>query len=166
MTAWVEPIASTGTGEAARTSVVASAGIREARAAAWDDEIAGQCRLVEASAPTVLRQHHWRPHYLGTDGLGCWEKRAGRERGLAFVHSIAREADGNAWAHLSLSRRDHCLPTWDQARDTWRLIYPALYGVIVIPPASHHVDLAEVLHVWGNLSAPAVPDFTHGLGTI
>jgi hypothetical protein len=58
------------------------------------------------------------------------------------------------------------MPTWGQARDVWRLLYPTVLGVIVIPPEDRHINLAEVAHVWGNLDRPAVPDFTHGMGTI
>jgi hypothetical protein len=85
---------------------------------------------------------------------------------MRMIHSIAREEDGHVWAHVSVSRRDGVMPTWDQARDVWRLIYPTVLGVVVVPPEDKHVDLAEVAHVWGNLDVPALPDFTHGLGTI
>jgi hypothetical protein len=128
-----------------------------------DDETRGLIRLVERGVTPSLKAAGWRCLYPGEDGLGCW---AHLRRGLRLIHSVARELDGDCWAHVSVSSRSGFMPSWGQTRDCWRLIYPNLAGVIVIPATDKHVNLAEVAHVWGNLTRPAVPDFTHGLGTI
>jgi hypothetical protein len=133
------------------------------RAEGQDDETVGYVRLARRFAIPRLARGRWQLRYDGADGLGCYDL---PRKGLRAIHSIAREQDGDVWAHVSVSRRDRCLPTWEQTRDIWRLIYPAVAGVIVIPAETSHVNMAEVMHIWGNLSRPAVPDFTRGHGTI
>ena len=54
------------------------------------------------------------------------------------------------------------MPTWEHTRDAWRLLYPDIAGVVVVPPKSKHVNIAEVAHVWGCLTKLTVPDFTQG----
>ncbi len=138
------------------------AAVAAARAAAWDEGVAAAavaCRPVLAAR---LVEARWTLAAAAADGLGCWVL---RRRGLRLIHSLSRE-DGAVWAHVSLSRADRVMPAWEQVRDVWRLLYPETAGVVVIPPAASHVDHAEVAHVWGNLDRPAVPDFSHGLGTI
>lgn len=133
-----------------------------AREAAWDEGVAA---AVEASRPALaarLVEARWTLASAAADGLGCWVL---RRRGLRLIHSLSRE-DGALWAHVSLSRADRVMPSWEQVRDVWRLLYPETAGVVVIPPAASHVSRAEVAHVWGNLERPAVTDFSHGLGTI
>lgn len=132
-----------------------------------DDETRGLISLAKVIVIPRLQAARWELRFEGADGLGCWDFCWDLPRkGLRLIHSIAREEDGFPWAHVSVSRRSQVMPTWEQTRDVWRLIYPDVTGVVVIPPATQHVNLAEVSHVWGNLSQPAVPDFTHGLGSI
>lgn len=131
--------------------------------ATQDDETRGQITLLRLTAVPRMESLGWVLRMDGADGLGCWDR---PKRGLRLIHSLAREGDGNVWGHVSVSRRDRVMPTWEQTADVWRLVYADVYGVIVVAPDSHHVNIAEVAHVWGNLSAPTVPDFTHGLGTI
>lgn len=128
-----------------------------------DDETRALVALLRPYAHDRLARAGWVLRADGEDGLGLFDQ---PKRGLRLIHSIARELDGDAWAHVSVSRRDRALPTWEQTRDVWWMIYPDALGVIVVAPESKHVNIAEVTHVWGNLSRPAVPDFTHGLGTI
>jgi hypothetical protein len=136
----------------------------ELQKAGQDDETAGLIALTERRCVPILRANRWECRFPGADGLGCWDRRG--KFGMRLIHSIARETDGDVWSHLSLSRSDGVMPTWEQTRDVWRLLFDQIAGVIVIPPASSHVSIAEVAHVWGNLSRPTVPDFTHGLPTI
>lgn len=105
----------------------------------------------------------WRCRVEGEDGLGIFDH---PRANLRFVHSVATELDGETWAHVSVSRRDQKMPTWEQLRDTWRLIYPDVLAVVVIPPEDKHVNLAEVAHAWGCLTKQVLPDFTHNLGSI
>lgn len=92
-------------------------------------------------------------------GAGVWDHR----RGVRIIHSAHREADGKVWGHVSVSARDHTLPGWYEVRDCQRLLYPGDAGLIVVPPVSEHVDIAEVAHVWTCLEGPVTPDFRrHG----
>ena len=133
-----------------------------ARSAAFDAGVAERLDASVATLASRLAGAGWIQLYPGADGLGAWLL---RKRGLRLIHSLARE-DGDIWAHVSLSRADRVMPTWEQIRDAWRLLYPETAGVVVIPAATSHVNLGEVAHVWGNLDRPAVPEFSHGLGTI
>lgn len=115
-------------------------------------------------AAARLKRHHWKLVTRAADGLGAWEHRA---RQLGLIHSIAIEQDNELWEHISVSRFDGTLPTWEQVRDTFHTIAgPQALGIIVIPPKAEHVNLAEVAHVWRCLTRRPIPDFTRGLGTI
>ena len=117
-------------------------------------------RAVEAR----LKRYRWVCAQPGADGLGAWRHRARR---LALIHSVAVEQDHQVWEHLSLSRDDGAMPSWEQVRDVFREVCgPDALGIIVVPPKSEHVDIAEVAHVWRCLTRRPIPDFTHGLKTI
>jgi hypothetical protein len=105
----------------------------------------------------------YRRRYDGEDGAGCWDQ---PHYGLRVIHSVVRETDGQVWGHVSLSRRDGRLPSWEETRDAHRLLYPTRPGLVIIPPEAEHVDLGEVTHTWTCLTATPVPDFTRGLGVI
>lgn len=137
------------------------AAIERQRAESQTEETRGLIGLAQAHIlPTVVAQG-WVCRYVGEDGLGCFDRGS-----LRFIHSIAQEEDGRAWAHASLSRRDKSMPEWSQVRDLWWLLYPDVVGIIVVAPRTEHVNKAEVAHVWGCLTERIVPDFTHGLGSI
>lgn len=89
-------------------------------------------------------------------GLGSWQH---YDKGVRLLHSVMRQPDGKLWSHMSLSRSDHQLPSWEQLRDTHWLLYPSLNGVVVCAPASQHYSLAEVMHMWTCLDGSPVPDF-------
>lgn len=113
-------------------------------------------RIAEAR----LKRHRWRLVTPGADGLGAWEHRA---RGLGLIHSVSFERDGLMWEHISVSRFDDSMPSWEQVRDTFREVAgDTALGIIVVPPKSEHVNLAEVAHVWHCLSKRPIPDFTRG----
>lgn len=112
----------------------------------------------------TLQQRGWVLRVPGADGLGCLDH---PRRNLRVIHSVCREADSRIWAHVSISRRDRQMPTWEQTRDVFREVMgDTALGVIVVPPASEHVNLAEIAHVWACLDERPIPDFTRGTGTI
>lgn len=121
--------------------------------------------MIEPDRVTArLNRRGWRQVQPGADGLGAW--RHGPRR-LGLIHSLALEGDGEVWEHVSLSRRDGTLPTWEQVRDGFHDVAgDEATGVVVIPPKAKHVNLAEVAHVWRCLSRDVLPDFTHGTGSI
>jgi hypothetical protein len=113
-------------------------------------------RAVEAR----LTWHHWKQVRRGADGAGSWRHGA---RGLAVIHSISVELDGELWEHVSVSRKDGRMPSWEQTRDVFRQVCgDDALGIIVVPPKSEHVDIAEVSHVWRCLSRRPIPDFARG----
>jgi hypothetical protein len=124
-------------------------------AAVVDDEIVKLAEADEAGQAARLTAAGFRLREAGTEGAGIWDHR----RGIRIIHSIAREADGHAWAHVSVSHKSGTLPGWYEVRDAQRLLYPDRPGVVVVAAAGEHVDLAEVAHVWTCLTARTVPDF-------
>ena len=107
-----------------------------------------------------LKRHGWKQMEIGADGLGAWKH---GPRGLGMIQSVGVEQDGMLWEHVSVSRSDGELPSWEQVRDTFHDVCgPNALGIIVVPPKSEHVDIAEVAHVWRCLTRRPIPDFTRG----
>lgn len=129
-----------------------------------DDEVRGYIELMRKPVSLRLHDFGWTCRYEGEDGIGCWDHIGNPQ--IRMIHSAAREDDGQVWSHVSLSRKDGIYPTWEQQRDVFRLIHPDQPGVIVVSPASEHVNIAEVAHVWCCLTQRTVPDFSSGTGTI
>lgn len=144
---------------------MSDARVAAAQEASQDDETRGFVRLAKRDALPRLVRARWVLRYEGEDGIGCLDL-VGGKFALRLIHSIAREDDGEVWAHVSLSRRDRIMPTWEQTRDAWWAVYDQTPGVVVVAPRTEHVNIAEVAHVWGCLTRRTVPDFSHGLGTI
>ncbi len=123
-------------------------------------------RNVLSVTPTLarLKRRGWKQIKAGADGLGAW--RHGPRR-LHLIHSDALEDDGQLWEHVSFSRDDETMPTWEQTRDAFRDVAgDDATGIVVIPPKSKHVNISEVAHVWRCLTRDVLPDFTHGTGSI
>jgi hypothetical protein len=81
--------------------------------------------------------------------------------------SAASYGDGKPWLHVSVSRRNHKLPSWTvlcEIKDLF--IGPERTALQVFPPQSKHVSMAEVLHLWHCLDGDVTPDFTAGGQTI
>lgn len=120
-------------------------------------------RVVIHAGGARLQKAGFRQVVAGEDGLGMWDN---TRSGLRIIHSMAWELDGEVWSHVSISNRSGYMPSWGQTRDAWRLIHPDKVGVIVVPPKSEHVNIAEVAHVWGSITGRTTPDFTRGTGMI
>ena len=100
----------------------------------------------------------------------------GRVSNLHVILTAARELDGKVWVHLSLSviavkpitRSEYVvLPNWG----TITLARNAFFGpeskaLMVVAPATEHVNLEEVHHLWHCPEGDGLPDFTRGSGTI
>lgn len=78
--------------------------------------------------------------------------------------SVSLERDGRWWLHLSVSRADERLPTWEEllyVRDI--LAGPEATAYQILPPRSQHVNVHDFcLHLWVCLDGPVTPDFTRG----
>jgi hypothetical protein len=138
--------------------------LQEKIAASWDEQCAA---LRDGDAGDQAKRLHsagWRIIEENMDGIGHWRHR-GRRAGL--IHSLARESDGQVWAHVSVSHADNTMPGWYEVRDAGWALYPARFGIIVVAPQDRHVNIANVAHIWYCLTSDAVPpDFSHGLGSI
>jgi hypothetical protein len=141
--------------DASRQAAMATPEFAAMMAAAVDDEVVRLAQADEPAQVARLTAAGFRLREAGTEGAGIWNHR----RGVRIMHSIAREADGQAWAHVSVSHKSGALPGWYEVRDAQQLLYPDRPGVVVVAAAGEHVDLAEVAHVWTCLTARTVPDF-------
>jgi hypothetical protein len=112
---------------------------------------------------TVRERRQWQMRVAGADGLGLFDN---PKLGLRVIHSIARQG-GQIWLHVSVSRRDRSLPTWEQLRLVKdRFIGQDRTALQVLPPEDKYVNKAEVLHLWCCLDGDVTPDFTAGTGSI
>lgn len=130
---------------------------------AGDTEVMDMIAADKPAQVARLEAQHWRQRSTANDGLGTWDQ---PQWGLRIMHSVARELDDQAWAHVSVSRRDLAFPSWAEVRDAQWLLYPGRAGVIVVAAQDKHVNQREVAHVWCCLTRDAVPDFTRGMGSI
>lgn len=137
----------------------------QAHVAQYHDEECQRIKMGDALPQCRrLADDGWQLAEQNLDGLGTWDN---HRRGLRMIHSVCRELDGQVWAHVSLSRQPGTtMPSWGEVRSAGQLLYPEDFGVIVVAPLATHVNIAEVAHVWYCLTRPAVPDFTHGMGSI
>lgn len=130
--------------------------------AAMDDEVRLAIDLAAVGQIARLRQAGYRLNMPGDDGLGMWD----HPRGERIVHSVSREADGEIWAHTSLSYRARTMPGWYELRDVQWLLYPERTALVIIAPQDEHYSVSEVAHAWTCLSRDdVVPDFRK-MGTI
>lgn len=101
-----------------------------------------------------------RPH--GPDG---WSYLHRREDSSVIVSCAPH--DEHEWVHASIAHPDR-MPSYDDLK----LLHAAVFGdgwaYQVFAPPSDHVNIHQhALHLWGRLDGkPALPDFTHGLGSI
>lgn len=116
----------------------------------------------------------WRVIQISEDGAAYGHQQADGKC-LVVILSACVEDDGNAWAHLSLSKRTsgrskyrRMLPSWEELK----YVKDAFAGrdrccVQVLPAEKDFINLGEVLHLWWRLDGVSVvPDFTSGTGSI
>ena len=86
---------------------------------------------------------------------------------LRVICSVAREADGKRWLHVSLSRA-HKVPFWADVRRVKDLfIGPDRKAIQVLPRAAEYVNIhPHTLHLFCCLEGDTLPDFTHGTGSL
>lgn len=87
-----------------------------------------------------------------------------RHRRLTVIFSVERERDGRRWVHVSVSRTDRFLPTWEDLKHVkaWTIGADKL-AIQILPPDAEFVNIHPgVLHLWHCLDGSPVPDFRHG----
>lgn len=79
---------------------------------------------------------------------------------MVVIASVAQEADGKRWLHVSCSLRNR-LPSWSELRmvkDTF--VGKDRTAIQVLPPESQHVNIHPFyLHLWSCLDGDVTPDF-------
>jgi hypothetical protein len=81
--------------------------------------------------------------------------------------SAARYGDERCWLHVSVSRKNGALPSWEVLSAVKNLfIGEERTALQVLPPRSKHVNIAQVLHLYHCLDGDVTPDFTGGGETI
>lgn len=146
------------------TEIAASGDYEAVMAAAHDPEVVKLALSHRPDQERRLTAAGWVLRDGDQDGgCGMWDH---TRWPIRLIHSVAREADGQIWGHVSVSRRSGTLPEWAELRNAQRLLYPHRTGLIIVPPEAEHVDVSEVHHCWTCLTRDdLIPDFRH-LGTI
>lgn len=106
----------------------------------------------------------------------AWGRKAGRayarsyrhRTGLLVLVSAAQYGDAKAWLHVSVSRSDHALPSWQTMSQVKNLLIgDDRTALQVMPPRAKHVNIHPgVLHLYCCLDGDVTPDFTGGGDTI
>src|SRR5438874_1377309 len=89
--------------------------------------------------------------------------RAYKKHGTVLVLiSCATQTDGKRWLHVSVSRRNHEIPTWQLMCEVKDLFVGTERTALqIMPPRSKHVSIHEgCLHLWSCLDGDVTPDFT------
>lgn len=122
-------------------------------------------RLHEAIDPVTIPLHGGKLH----PGWELLEKRCdggmwiNRPRGLSVICSIAREADGKRWLHVSLSRPS-AMPRYEDLVYVKRqFLGDDFKAIMVLPAKRHHVNIHQYcLHLFHCLEpgGDSLPEFS------
>lgn len=101
------------------------------------------------------------PH--GPDGWSF----VNRARCSSVIVSCAAHDDGDEWVHASIAH-EHTMPLYEELKMLHAAVFGDGWAYQVFAPPSDHVNIHEfALHLWGRLDGkPALPDFTHGWGSV
>lgn len=104
------------------------------------------------STPTPFGPDGWK--YLALDGSG------------SVIVTVCDQDDGHDWIHASVAWVDH-MPTYADLKWLHAAVFPG-WAYQLFAPETDHVNIHEyALHLFGRLDgSPALPDFTHGSGSI
>ncbi len=92
---------------------------------------------------------------------------------LRMIVTESLENDARWWTHLSVSRLDGTMPSYDDLKLAKRMtLGPDRKAIQLFLPDAEHIDVAgkmaepkQVLHLWSTRKMP-IPDFSRGLGVI
>ena len=86
---------------------------------------------------------------------------------LAAIVSVAKEADGKEWVHLSVSKPSR-VPTYDELCKMKELFLgDDLEAYQKFVARKDHINIMpNCLHLWACLEGPQLPDFSNGSGMI
>jgi|SRR5579885_2408507 hypothetical protein len=82
-----------------------------------------------------------------------WERAVGQP--LYVIETTARQSDGREWLHVSVSKRNGKIPSWQDVQDVRRVfVGEDRECYLVFPPKDRYVDIHQVLHLYCCLDAP------------
>lgn len=82
-----------------------------------------------------------------------WERLSGQR--IAVMEDVSIKADGKRWLHVSVSKPNRKMPTYEDIQEVRRLFvgeHRECYQVF--PTSDRYVDFYHVLHLWCNLDEP------------
>lgn len=89
---------------------------------------------------------------FGPDGC-VWERTVGQP--LRVIETIADQRDGREWLHVSMSKRNGNVPSWQDLQDVRRaFIGEDRECYMVFPTQDRYVNIGNVLHLYCCLSTP------------
>lgn len=105
------------------------------------------------STPVRFGLDGWRYDHLGGEG--------------SVIVTAAPADDGHDWIHASVAWRDR-MPTYEDLKWLHAAVFGDGWAYQVFAPSGDHVNIHEhALHLWGHADGTAaLPDFTHGTGSI
>lgn len=133
-----------------------------------DREVNDHRMMAKALREDMLRRAGFEYKAPTADGIGVWDN---VRRGLRVICSIARQDDDRIWAHVSVSRRDKRMPTFEDLRFAKESVFPDRVALQVFPPTDEwysygHSEAPEVLHLFICLTERPTPDFRGSAGTL
>jgi hypothetical protein len=99
----------------------------------------------------VPSEWEYRQHF-GPDGH-IWERTVGQP--LHVIETRAGQSDGRTWLHVSVSKRNGNIPSWQDLQDV-RMVFVGEQRecYMVFPTQDRYVDIHNVLHLYCCLDAP------------
>jgi hypothetical protein len=115
-----------------------------------------------------LGRADWGPPIVRADGAR-YVRSDDRRTVIVSASTYPDDPDRTVWVHASIAVHGpgdvygpHAtdLPTWDDLTLLHRAVWPGGYAFQVFAPPSDHVDITQVLHLWGRLDGQRIhPDF-------
>lgn len=106
----------------------------------------------------------WHVARRENDGI-FWERLFGGK--MTVIESIATEADGKKWLHVSVAKPNRKIPSYDEVQYIRKLfIGEDRESYMIFPPKDRYVDINPVLHLWTCLDDPdgILPQFEGMIG--
>ena len=115
-----------------------------------------------------LGRDRWGPPILRDDG-GRFIRCDGRRTVVVSAATYPDDPDRAVWVHASIAVHgpddqhgpaEHDLPGYDDLVLLHRAVWPGGWAFQVFAPPESHVNLAQVLHLWGRADGKRIhPDF-------
>lgn len=93
--------------------------------------------------------HYHAPH----ERCGCvWARLFGQR--LQVWEDVAVKSDGKRWLHVSVSKPNMKIPTYEDLAEVRRLFIGDRESYMIFPTSDRYVNHANVLHMWCCLDQP------------